>query len=106
VLSLSRPEGNITGVTFIINELAGKRLDLILAPLPLHGDAGGIADLKKAPIENRHPNVNAFTYIARLSEHNPSVSSPTWPRYLRGRFSWSTTRRSPALAPPSSALAT
>jgi hypothetical protein len=51
-----------------------------LAPLALYGDAGGIADLKKAPIENRHPNVNAFTYIARLSEHSkrflPDLAPP------------------------------
>jgi putative tryptophan/tyrosine transport system substrate-binding protein len=32
--SLSRPEGNITGVTTILNELAGKRLDLLLKVSP------------------------------------------------------------------------
>ena len=34
VASLSRPGGNITGVTFILNELAGKRLDLLLKAAP------------------------------------------------------------------------
>jgi putative tryptophan/tyrosine transport system substrate-binding protein len=34
VPSLSRPGGNITGVTFIINGLAGKRLDLLLKIAP------------------------------------------------------------------------
>jgi len=32
--SLSRPGGNITGVTHLINELAGKRLDLLLKLVP------------------------------------------------------------------------
>jgi putative tryptophan/tyrosine transport system substrate-binding protein len=34
VASLSRPGGNITGVTFSFNELAGKRLDLLLNVAP------------------------------------------------------------------------
>jgi putative ABC transport system substrate-binding protein len=34
VASLSRPEGNITGVTFIIGTLEGKRLDLLLQLAP------------------------------------------------------------------------
>jgi putative ABC transport system substrate-binding protein len=34
VSSLNRPGGNITGVTFILNELASKRLDLLLEVTP------------------------------------------------------------------------
>jgi putative tryptophan/tyrosine transport system substrate-binding protein len=34
VASLSRPGGNITGMTTIVNELAGKRLDLLLKAAP------------------------------------------------------------------------
>ena len=34
VPSLSRPGGNITGATILINELAGKRLDLLLKLVP------------------------------------------------------------------------
>jgi len=34
VASLSRPGGNITGVTYIFGELAGKRLDLLLKLAP------------------------------------------------------------------------
>jgi hypothetical protein len=36
--------------------------------------------------------VNVFTDAARLPQHNPGVSSPTWPRTWRGLLSWSTTR--------------
>jgi hypothetical protein len=46
-----------------------------LAVHALHGDAGGIADLEKAPIQKRRPNVNALTYAARLHQHNPGVRS-------------------------------
>jgi putative ABC transport system substrate-binding protein len=34
VASLSRPGGNITGMTFILNQLAGERLDLLLKLVP------------------------------------------------------------------------
>jgi putative ABC transport system substrate-binding protein len=34
VTSLARPEGNITGVTYILNELAGKRLSLLCELVP------------------------------------------------------------------------
>ncbi len=34
VTSLNQPGGNITGVTFLINELGGKRLDLLLKLVP------------------------------------------------------------------------
>ncbi len=41
--SLSRPEGNITGMTFIINGLAGKRLDLLLKIAPEATTVGYLA---------------------------------------------------------------
>jgi putative ABC transport system substrate-binding protein len=43
VASLSRPGGNITGVTTIISELAGKRLDLLLKLVPQATTVGYLA---------------------------------------------------------------
>jgi putative ABC transport system substrate-binding protein len=38
--SLARPEGNITGVTYLLNELAGKRLSLLCDMAPLATTVG------------------------------------------------------------------
>jgi putative ABC transport system substrate-binding protein len=44
VASLSRPGGNITGVTYIYNELAAKRLDLLLKLVPQATTVGYLID--------------------------------------------------------------
>jgi putative ABC transport system substrate-binding protein len=49
VPSLSRPEGNITGVTSILNELAGKRLDLLLKVAPEATTVGYLVGNQTSP---------------------------------------------------------
>jgi putative ABC transport system substrate-binding protein len=44
VASLSRPGGNITGVTYIYSELAAKRLDLLLKLVPQATTVGYLVD--------------------------------------------------------------
>ena len=44
VASLNRPGGNITGVTTILNELAGKRLELLRALVPQATTVGYLVD--------------------------------------------------------------
>jgi putative tryptophan/tyrosine transport system substrate-binding protein len=49
VASLSRPDGNVTGVTSIHNELAGKRLDLLLKLVPQATTIAYLAGSKPEP---------------------------------------------------------
>jgi putative ABC transport system substrate-binding protein len=46
VASLSRPGGNVTGVTFITTELMAKRLDLLREMVPQATTVGYLADLR------------------------------------------------------------
>jgi putative ABC transport system substrate-binding protein len=54
VQSLNRPRGNVTGVTFLVNQLVAKRLDLLHQLLPL---ASSVAVL----INPKHPNFASDT---------------------------------------------
>jgi putative ABC transport system substrate-binding protein len=54
VQSLNRPRGNVTGVTFLVNQLVAKRLDLLHQLLPL---VSSVAVL----INPKHPNFASDT---------------------------------------------
>ena len=47
VASLNRPGGNVTGVSYLFNELAGKRLDLLRELVPTVTTFGYITDLPR-----------------------------------------------------------
>jgi putative ABC transport system substrate-binding protein len=56
VASLSRPSGNITGVTTILNELAGKRLDLLRELVPQATTFGYLVGNQGAETEHDQTN--------------------------------------------------
>jgi putative tryptophan/tyrosine transport system substrate-binding protein len=66
VASLSRPGGNITGVTYIFSELAGKRLDLLLKLVP-HATTVGylVAGLDQVTRENTGELLTAARAVGR-----------------------------------------
>jgi putative ABC transport system substrate-binding protein len=49
VASLSRPGGNITGVSMLSPELDGKRLDILIEAVPSGRRMGALADLTQTP---------------------------------------------------------
>jgi putative ABC transport system substrate-binding protein len=54
VASLGRPGGNITGMTSMLNELAGKRLDLLCELVPQATTVGYLVDNQSGEIEQHN----------------------------------------------------
>jgi putative ABC transport system substrate-binding protein len=54
VTSLARPEGNITGVTYILNELAGKRLSLLCDLVPQATTIGYLVGDQRTEVEQQY----------------------------------------------------
>jgi putative ABC transport system substrate-binding protein len=48
VSSLSRPGGNVTGVSFLVDELGAKRLELLRALIPTAASIGFLANTKRS----------------------------------------------------------
>jgi putative tryptophan/tyrosine transport system substrate-binding protein len=56
VTSLSRPGGNVTGMTVLKSELTGKRLDLLLGLVPQATRIAYLAGPSSAPVFEEHKN--------------------------------------------------
>src|SRR5215831_1403399 len=62
VASLSRPGGNITGATFLTEQLAGKRLDLLLKLVPQATTVGWLDGF--LPNDDRRDEIDAMSAAA------------------------------------------
>jgi len=83
VLSLTRPEGNTTGVSIMGTELDAKRLELLAEMLPARGTVLLLAD--STTHRESRPALNAVAQMLGLTLHEAVVSTPDEiERALRG----------------------
>jgi putative ABC transport system substrate-binding protein len=76
VSSLNRPGGNITGVTFLVNQVVSKRLELLCDVLPKDAPVGMLADRNNL---NAAPDINDAQIAAsglRRTLHVEQVTGP------------------------------
>jgi putative ABC transport system substrate-binding protein len=66
VASLSRPGGNVTGVTFITTELMAKRLDLLRELIPQANTVAYLADLRSIAGEDMLRDMQAAASTLKL----------------------------------------
>jgi putative ABC transport system substrate-binding protein len=71
VTSLARPEGNITGVTYILNELAGKRLSLLCDLVPQATTVGYLVGDQRGEVTQQ--DTGNFLAAARALGRQPIV---------------------------------
>ncbi|HEX2826157.1 MAG TPA: ABC transporter substrate-binding protein [Burkholderiales bacterium] len=66
VQSLSRPEGHVTGTTFLVNSLAGKRLELLREMLPSAATVGVLVNPKNPAAESELKDIHAAAAALRV----------------------------------------
>jgi len=75
VASFNPPGGNVTGITFVGNALAAKRLELLLEIVPRMTDVGLLVNLKGTLAEIPVKDVGEATHRLGLRLHVRNVSS-------------------------------
>src|SRR5262249_27786594 len=76
VASLSRPGGNVTGLTFFNPELAAKRLELLKEALPNLTDVGVLLNLENPNIRSIMPAMTLAAQALKLETHQFGVQGP------------------------------
>jgi putative ABC transport system substrate-binding protein len=66
VQSLSRPEGHVTGTTFLVNSLAGKRMELLREMLPGAATVGVLVNPKNPAAESELKDIHAAAAALRV----------------------------------------
>ena len=87
--SLARPEGMVTGLTSLSDELSAKYLELLLAAAPKVKRVGFLADVKSpvysTHIKNAHAAIERFRIEARFAEvGNTEELDRALPRLTKG----------------------
>lgn len=75
VSSLSRPGGNVTGATFLVNSLAGKRLELLREMVPGGAVIGVLVNPKNPASESETKDVQTAARALGLKVHLQNASS-------------------------------
>ena len=76
VPSLARPEGNVTGTTFFLPEIAAKRLELLKETIPSLTDVGILLNSANPFNEPLLPRVNQTAQSLKLALHQFGVRAP------------------------------
>jgi putative tryptophan/tyrosine transport system substrate-binding protein len=83
VPNLSRPGGNVTGVTFVSAILGAKRLELLRALAPRTSTVGVLVDLHSTESQNQSRDVQEAARA--LAQHSAAVSCRSVKCYAFGR---------------------
>ena len=75
VASLNRPGGNVTGATFLVNTLAGKRVELLREMVPTGALIGVLVNPKNPSSESETADVQAAARAVGLKIHLQNASS-------------------------------
>jgi putative ABC transport system substrate-binding protein len=76
VASLSRPGGNVTGATFLVNTLGAKRLELLRDMVPGATTIGVLVNPKNPAAESETQDVQATARTLGLKLHIENAGSP------------------------------
>jgi putative ABC transport system substrate-binding protein len=76
VSSLSRPGGNVTGTTFLVNTLGGKRLDVLRELLPATTSIGLLANPKNPAAASETADVQTGANALGLTLYRENASGP------------------------------
>ena len=77
VPSLARPGGNLTGVTFLTDDLAGKRLDLLKETLPAISHVAVL--WQPSHVDNEFKGMQAAAPALRVRLHSVEIPRPARP---------------------------
>ena len=78
VASLARPGGNITGVTRVTEELAGKRLELLKEAFPQRTRIGVLQELGSVTSPAAFDDYDAAAHALHLTVHSLSIRRPNF----------------------------